>query len=148
MIVAERILLTVAIAIGIVVLWQVYNRLAVRRLAQTAPRDPLLVSLSSRVPTILYFSTQHCAPCKTQQVPALKQLEHEWGERMHVVYVDCEQQPEAADRWGVFSVPTTFVLDSEHKPTAVNRGVASATTLQRQLEAISSITISKGISAA
>jgi hypothetical protein len=37
----------------------------------------------------------------------------------------------------VFSVPTTFVLDSARKPRHVNRGVASADQLKRQLESLS-----------
>jgi hypothetical protein len=47
--------------------------------------------------------------------------------------VDATQDPDAADRWGVFSAPTTFVLDKGGNPRHVNRGVASTERLKEQL---------------
>jgi hypothetical protein len=53
-----------------------------------------------------------------------------------VIQVDASEQPDVAERWGVFSAPTTFVLDPDHMPRQVNRGVASVETLKKQLAAI------------
>jgi thioredoxin 1 len=88
------------------------------------------------LPAILYFTTPTCIPCRTVQKPALVELQAELGTGIQVIEIDSLEQPEVADRWGVFSAPTTFVLDRDHKPQKVNRGIASAETLKRQLQAI------------
>jgi thiol-disulfide isomerase/thioredoxin len=132
----ERLLIAGAVAGLGVVGWIVFNRLSVWRVAQRAPADPLLADLHFGVPAIVYFTTPFCEPCRTQQRPALAQLQADLGPSIQVIQVDATQQPDTADRWGVFSVPTTFILDSRHTPRRVNRGVASAEALKKQVQAI------------
>lgn len=134
----ERLLIAAGlIGLGVAV-WVVANRLSVRRLAALAPEDPMLTNLRSGIPAILYFTTPYCDPCRTLQKPALVELEADLGPSIQVIQVDASEQPDVADRWGVFSAPTTFILDGEHRPRQVNRGVASAETLKRQVKAIAS----------
>ena len=83
---------------------------------------------------IVYFTTPTCAPCKTIQRPALESLKKELGERLQIIEVDASAEPELAQDWGVLSVPTTFVIDSEGTPRHVNHGVATAEKLTHQLE--------------
>jgi thiol-disulfide isomerase/thioredoxin len=85
-------------------------------------------------PAIVYFTTPTCAPCKTVQRPAIESLKKILGERLQVIEVDASQQPELAQDWGVLSVPTTFVIDSDGTPRHVNHGVATAEKLTHQLE--------------
>ena len=132
----DRVLLaTIIIGLGVIG-WVAFNRLSVRRAAQTianAP-DPLLFGLTQGVPVVLYFTTPTCAPCRTLQRPALNKLQSTFGnDKVQIVQVDATEQPDAADRWGVFSAPTTFILDKYHVPRQVNRGVASFETLTQQL---------------
>ncbi len=129
----ERLLIAVAISAVGVAVWIAYNRLSVRHVAQFAPVDPLLANVPTGVPAILYFTTPFCEPCRTLQKPALAQLEAEFGPAIYVLQVDAAEQPDVADRWGVFSAPTTFILDKQRTPRQVNRGVASAETLKKQL---------------
>ncbi len=132
----ERLLIA-AVLIGTgAAAWMVFNRLSVRQLAQAAPADPLLASLQAGVPTILYFTTPFCEPCRTLQKPALARLQAELGSAIQVVQVDATEHPDVADRWGVFSAPTTFILDGKRRPRRVNRGVASAEVLKKQLQTI------------
>ncbi len=131
-----RLLVAVLIAGAGVAAWIGFNRLSVRRAVRRAPADPLLAQLREGVPAILYFTTPFCEPCRTLQKPALAQLQAELGPAIQVIQVDASEAPEAADRWGVFSAPTTFILDRNHTPRQVNRGVASAETLKKQLEAV------------
>ncbi len=117
--------------------WILYNRWTLRRVAAQSPRDPLLADLRAGVPVIVFFTTPFCVPCRTQQKPALVALQSEMGADLEVILVDATKQPDIADRWGVFSAPTTFVLDEQHIPRHVNRGVASAETLKKQLSGLS-----------
>ena len=125
-------------AIVLLALGAISYRLMIRRqIRQTtmlAASDPLLSGLKAGVPTILYFTTPTCIPCKTQQTPALKSLQDELGEAVQILRVDATEQPDAAQRWGVFSAPTTFVLDGQGATLAVNHGVAEAAKLRTQLQ--------------
>ncbi len=103
------------------------------RAAKQAPSDPLLADVERGVSTVVYFTTPTCAPCKFAQRPALAKLQQELGEALQVVQVDATVDPDAASRWGVQTVPTTFVLDASGKPKHVNHGVADANKLRQQL---------------
>jgi thioredoxin-like negative regulator of GroEL len=132
----ERLILAGIIVVVGTGAWILYNRLTVKRLAITTPNDPLLTQVRAGVPTIVYFTTPMCQPCRTLQRPALDRLEAELGPNIQVIQVDSCEQPEVADRWGVFSAPTTVVLDRDQRPRQVNRGVASTETLMKQLQTI------------
>ncbi|MFP3854059.1 MAG: thioredoxin family protein [Anaerolineales bacterium] len=88
------------------------------------------------VASILYFTTPTCAPCRTIQRPALKQVIARFNGSLQVLEFDATKQPQLADSWGVLSVPTTFIIDPEGRPRGVNHGVARAGKLQRQLNEI------------
>ncbi|HEX2618799.1 MAG TPA: thioredoxin family protein [Phototrophicaceae bacterium] len=122
----------IAFSVGVVV----YSLITRRQLALvelTAPRDPLLRDVPAGVPTIVYFTTPTCVPCQLQQTPTLKRLKEETGEHLQVIRVDATEDPDAASRWGVFSVPTTFVLDADGKPRSVFNGVVSAEVLRKEI---------------
>jgi hypothetical protein len=59
------------------------------------------------------------------------------GDRLQIVEIDAASQPEVASKWGVLSVPTTFVLDHKGQPQHVNHGVASYEKLLRQMGSLS-----------
>jgi len=132
----DRVLLAAVLVMLGVIGWIAFNRLSVRRAAHTVAKnpDPLLAGLAEGVPVVLYFTTPTCAPCRTLQRPALNKLQTMLGtDKVQIVQVDATEQPDAADRWGVFSAPTTFILDKYHVPRQINRGVASFETLTQQL---------------
>ncbi|MFZ1040136.1 MAG: thioredoxin family protein [Anaerolineales bacterium] len=81
---------------------------------------------------LVYFTTPTCAPCKTVQRPAIQRLSQMLGNDLHVVEVDATEQPELASRWGVMSVPTTFLFDPRGQLRHVNHGVARAEKLLMQ----------------
>jgi thiol-disulfide isomerase/thioredoxin len=118
-------LLIVGVGIGV---YLVNNRLILGR----APKTIAQVGK----PAILYFTTPGCVPCKTVQKPAIRQIKEILGEMLQVIEIDASQQPDLAQRWGVLSVPTTFVIDSRGQARHVNHGVARAEKLLKQLHGL------------
>ena len=121
-----RFLLASFIIISGVTVYYLYNRLSLSR----APKNSFW---GSGKPAILYFTTPGCMPCKTVQRPAIRQISEILGEKLEVIEIDASQQPDVAQRWGVLSVPTTFVIDSRGQVRHVNHGVARAEKLLEQL---------------
>lgn len=129
----ERLLIVILLAIFGLVAYQLTTRRHLRKVGEQLNQDPILEGLNRELPTIVYFTTPNCIPCKTQQQPALKKL----GEMMpvQVVQIDATENPEAAERWGVMTAPTTFILDHQWQPKAVNYGVADESKLYQQVNA-------------
>ena len=126
-----RILGAAAIIASGITMYQLGNRWILRR-ASMIPRDSRFTRLGK--PTLLYFTTPTCVPCKTVQRPAIERLQQLAGDRLQVIEIDAQSQPELARKWGVLSVPTTFVLDAQGKPRHVNHGVTPVEKLLRELE--------------
>lgn len=129
----ERALFAIALLIIGSLGYVSYRRNLLRRIKQQIDHDPILIGLKNGVPTIVYFTTPTCVPCRTQQQPALVQLQDELGENVQIVKIDATEDPNTADRWGVFSAPTTFILDSNGVPRQVNHGVADSNRLKQQI---------------
>ncbi|MEO8395245.1 MAG: thioredoxin family protein [Chloroflexota bacterium] len=131
----ERLIFALVLLVGGVIAYHVIIVQQIKRTTTLVPSDPLLSGIKPGVATILYFTTPTCAPCKTQQIPALKRLRDQLGDAVQIVQVDATEHPDAAQRWGVLSVPTTFVIDARGATLAVNHGVAETAKLLDQLRA-------------
>ena len=133
----ERALLALALAAVGFAVYRLYTRRQIGKAATVIHNsDPVLANSKPGVPTIVYFSTPTCAPCRLQQTPVLDQLRREMGdERLRLICIDATEDPDAADRWGVFSVPTLFVLDTEGQPRSVFNGVVGLEKLKQELQA-------------
>jgi thioredoxin-like negative regulator of GroEL len=84
--------------------------------------------------TLLVFTSPTCAPCKLQQLPIVERLMADWRDKVDVDVVDVAERPEVASRYGVWSVPTTMVLDAQRNVIAINQGVAGERKLREQFE--------------
>jgi len=87
-------------------------------------------------PTLLYFTTPTCSPCKNIQRPVIQSLIERMGSRLHVIEINAEVQTDIANDWGVMSVPTTYLIDQNGYTRHVNQGIASADKLLRQINEI------------
>ncbi len=128
----ERLILTIVVAAALIIVYRLFNAWQMRRVTQT---DPLLSDFATGTPGVVLFTADYCAPCKFQQRPALQRLLEQVG-RLQIIEVNVEADPDAAQRWGVMSLPTTYILDKTGTPRAVNHGVTSAEKLKQQLEAL------------
>ena len=118
-------LLALAVA-GIVVLaaagLEVYRSSRARRLVAG------VTSGAATEPYILYFTGENCTVCRTHQEPALAKLGP-----VRVDKVDAIAERELADRFQVYTLPTTVVMTAEGRALHVNYGYAPANKLDRQL---------------
>ena len=60
-------------------------------------------------PVIIDFHALWCGPCKVQS-PILKELATELGERVKVIKIDVDQNPEIASRYHIQGVPTLAIF--------------------------------------
>ena len=79
-------------------------------------------------PYILYFTGEGCTVCRTHQEPALAKLGP-----VRVDKVDAIAERELADRFHVYTLPTTVVMSRDGAALHVNYGYAPAPKLERQL---------------
>lgn len=126
----ERILIAIAL-IGL--------GLLAYRLLLLAQRQRVMrhIGETSAKPALLVFTSPTCAPCKLQQMPIVDRLMVEWEPWIELRIVDVTEQPDIAARFGVWSLPTTIVLDMARRVWAINQGVAGEKKLREQLERVS-----------
>lgn len=65
--------------------------------------------VSSELPVVTDFYAEWCGPCKTQS-PILKELAQEYGNKVKVIKVDVDRNPEVAMRYHVQAVPTLMIF--------------------------------------
>ena len=102
-----------------------------RRLSAGATASPSLE------PYILYFTGDSCTVCKTHQEPALARL-HD----VRIDKVDAVAERSLADRFHVYTLPTTIVMAADGHALHVNYGYATAGKLERQLSEARTSTLS------
>jgi len=86
------------------------------------------VPVNGQDPYVLYFTGDSCTVCKTHQEPALARLGN-----VRIDKVDAVVERELADRFHVYTLPTTVVVAPDGQALHVNYGYASAPKLERQL---------------
>lgn len=129
-----RLLLALAIILASLAAYRLANRAILTRAGKQNPTGiNSLPGARQGVAAILYFTTPDCAPCKTIQRPALAKVQDRLGDRLQVIEIDASEQPDLASRWGVLSVPTTFLLDKEGRLLHVNHGATRAEKLIEQM---------------
>ena len=111
-----------AIVVAVVAGLETLRARRARRLAAGATTAP------SSDPYILYFTGESCTVCRTHQEPALARLDG-----VRIDRVDAVEDRDLADRFHVYTLPTTVVMGADGQALHVNYGYAPATKLQRQL---------------
>ena len=123
----ERLLLTLVLMLlglaAFVVLRQAHLRRASR------------VAVAAGRPAILYFRSAACAPCATQG-RFLQQLQVEFGDRVVIEKVDADLDQATAERYGVFTLPTTLIVDPQGMVRHANYGLADTRKLAGQVRAV------------
>jgi thioredoxin-like negative regulator of GroEL len=134
----DRLFLLAGAVLGVSLLVVVARAVAGSRLRRTRaiPGDEIWQVLGTTPdgrPAVVAFSTPSCAACHTAQRPALAQLESRAEGAVRVIEVDAAERPEVARKLGVLTVPTTAILDTGGRLTAINNGFATSDRLAEQI---------------
>ena len=87
--------------------------------------------VNGEVPTLVDFFATWCGPCKAMQ-PVLDQLKNDMGEKVRIVKIDVDKNPQAADKFKVRGVPT-FVLFKSGEIMWRQSGGMSLQTLKSEI---------------
>ena len=89
------------------------------------------LGLSRDGPTVVHFSATWCSPCK-QVRRVVDQVCDDLGDVAHVE-IDMDDNPAAARRLSVLSLPTTFIFDADGRQRYRTAGVPKADDLRSAL---------------
>ncbi|NDC78576.1 MAG: thioredoxin [Chitinophagia bacterium] len=84
-------------------------------------------------PVLVDFHAEWCGPCKTM-APELKKLVDRMGDRLRVIKVDVDRNPEAAAHYGIQGVPT-LILFRQGRQLWRQSGAMTAGQLERVVSA-------------
>ncbi len=85
-------------------------------------------------PVLIDFHALWCGPCKVQS-PILKEVASELGDRVKVIKIDVDQNPDLATRYSVQGVPTLMIF----KNGELKYRQAGLHTKQQVLNAVNNI---------
>lgn len=125
----ERFVISLVIMGGLGLLWwswQYYKSRLLHIIQQSA-------DAAIGKPTLLYFTGEHCAPCKFQQTPIVEKLRAKLGNSIAIKIYDVSTQPDLASQYKVLTLPTTIVLDRAGRVAHLNYGVTGQHKLETQL---------------
>lgn len=65
--------------------------------------------IGSELPVLVQFTAEWCGPCR-QLAPVLSSIAAEEGERLRIVQLDVDRNPQTTIAYGVLSTPTLMVF--------------------------------------
>ncbi|MBV9883911.1 MAG: thioredoxin [Sphingomonadaceae bacterium] len=88
--------------------------------------------LDAGKPVLVDFWAEWCGPCR-MIAPALEELSAELGDKVSIVKLNIDENPEAPGKYGVRGIPT-MILFKDGAPAATKVGAEPKSRIQAWLE--------------
>ena len=88
--------------------------------------------LGADKPVLVDFWAEWCGPCR-MIAPALEELSEELGDKVSIVKLNIDENPEAPGKYGVRGIPT-MILFKNGQPAATKVGAEPKSRIQAWLE--------------
>ena len=88
--------------------------------------------LGADKPVLVDFWAEWCGPCR-MIAPALEELSQELGDKVTIVKLNIDENPEVPGKFGVRGIPT-MILFKDGQPVATKVGAAPRSQIQQWLE--------------
>ncbi len=127
----ERLLLALAICLLGVSVYAIYrgqHMTGITRLV-TVRSDG---SIGRAQPRLLYFRSDSCGPC-VAQARYLEHVQAEFEGAVTVEKIDADVDWDRAARYGIFTLPTTILIDANGTVRHINYGLTDARKLTKQV---------------
>ncbi len=131
---AERLLLALVISLLGVSVYAIYRGLHMMGITRlvTVRADG---SVGPEQPRLLYFRSDSCGPCLAQ-ARYLEQVQTEFAGQVAVEKIDADAQSDRAAAYGIFTLPTTILIDPKGTVRHINYGLTDARKLAKQLRSV------------
>jgi thiol-disulfide isomerase/thioredoxin len=132
----ERFLVLVVILSGIFFLFRKFLTSRPMREINILP-DISGLKINNNLPTILYFWTEHCVQCFSQQNPVLSKLKQSYN-NFNLISFNALNEESIVKKLNIKTVPSTAIISSgQSRVKFVNNGFAGEELLLSQLKEIS-----------
>jgi thioredoxin 1 len=88
--------------------------------------------LQAAQPVVVDFWAEWCGPCK-QIAPALEEISGALGEKVKIVKLNVDENPETASKYGIMSIPT-LMLFKDGQLTSRQVGAAPKQKLEQWIK--------------
>jgi thioredoxin 1 len=90
--------------------------------------------LDASKPVLVDFWAEWCGPCR-MIAPALEELSSELGDKVSIVKLNIDENPDAPSKYGVRGIPT-MILFKDGAPAATKVGAEPKSRIQAWLEGV------------